>query len=161
MENIMEVAAQYALPAAAATVGAMYFDAKHHVVKDIRDWRTKRKFQSIAAEGAKLMGDYFTIYRILELNDPKAEGFWFENRSWTFSEIIREADRLAQWFIDQGIRTKGFFTPSVLLTVRFRCGLHDELGGVLFRRHGVIETWCNQRNDQLIFERYAFFLHLS
>jgi len=107
MENIIEVASQYALPAAVATVGAMYLDAKHHIVKDIREWRNKRQFQSTMVEGNKIMGDYFTIYHMLQLNDPKAEGFWFEGRSWTFSEIIREADKLAQWFIDQGVRTKG------------------------------------------------------
>ena len=104
----MEVAAQYALPAAAATAGAMYLDAKHHITKDIRDWRNRRKFQSTVEEGRKLMGDYFTIYRMLELNDPNADGFWFENRSWTFGEIIREADKLAQWFSDQGVRYKGY-----------------------------------------------------
>jgi len=107
MENILEVASQYALPVAAATVGAMYLDAKHHIVKDIRDWRNRRKLQDVVLEGQKLMGDYFTIYHALQLNDPKAEGFWFEGRSWTFSEIIREADKLAQWFINQGVQPKG------------------------------------------------------
>ena len=107
MDTIVDVASQYALPAAVATVGAMYLDAKHHIVKDINDWRGKRQMGKIIAEGAERMGDYCTLYHALEMNDPKAEGFWFEQRSWTFADIRREADKLAQWFMDQGVRTKG------------------------------------------------------
>jgi hypothetical protein len=107
MDYLLEVATKYAIPAAAATAGAMYLDAKHHIIKDLADWKSKLQFRNVVAEGAKLMGDYYTLYHCLEFNDPKAEGFWFEGRSWTFAEIIREADKLAQWFLDQGVRTKG------------------------------------------------------
>jgi hypothetical protein len=107
MENILEAVSQYGLPIATAIVGSMYLDAKHHVVKDIGVWRARRLFQRSLIEGARLMEDYHTLYHALELNDPKAEGFWFEGRSWTFANIRSEADKLAQWLLDQGIRTKG------------------------------------------------------
>ena len=107
MDTLVDVATRYALPAAVATVGAMYLDAKHHIVKDISNWRKGKEFQNILAEGRELMGDYYTLYHALELNDPKADAFWFEGRSWTFADVRREADKLAQWFLDQGIRTKG------------------------------------------------------
>ena len=109
MDTLVEVASRYALPAAAATVGAMYMNAKHHIVKDINAWRAKQRFQGVVAEGAKLMGDYYTLYHAIKLNDPKAEALWFEGRSWSFADVRREADKLAQWFLDQGIRTKGIF----------------------------------------------------
>ena len=107
MENLIGVASQYALPTAVAAVGAMYLDAKFHLAKDINDWRTKRKFGGVVAEGAKAMRDYYTLYHALELNDQKKDAFWFEGRSWTFEDVRREADKLAQWFIDHGIQTKG------------------------------------------------------
>jgi len=107
MENLIDVATQYALPTAVATVGAMYLDAKYHIAKDINDWRTKRKFGGVVAEGAQAMGDYYTLYHALELNDQKKDAFWFEGRCWSFADVRREADKLAQWFIDQGIQTKG------------------------------------------------------
>ena len=107
MENIVGLASRYAAPVAAAAAGALYLDAKHHIVKDIRDWQSKRAVQNIIAEGAKLMGDYYTLYHCLEFNDIKAEAFWFEGRSWTYGDVKRDADKLAQWFLDQGIRTKG------------------------------------------------------
>lgn len=107
MDSLVDVASRYALPAAVATVGAMYLDAKHHIVKDISNWRKSKEFQNILAEGRQLMGDYYTLYHALELNDQKADAFWFEGRSWTFADVRREADKLAQWFLDQGIRTKG------------------------------------------------------
>ena len=50
MVNLVEVASRYTLPAAAATVGAMYMDAKHHIVKDINAWRAKRRFPRVVAE---------------------------------------------------------------------------------------------------------------
>jgi hypothetical protein len=110
MDNLVEIASRYALPAAAAaTVGAMYTDAKHHIVKDINAWRANRWFRWVVVEASKLMGDYYTLYHVIELNDPKAEAFWFEGRSWTFADLSRGADKLAQWFLDQGIRTKGTF----------------------------------------------------
>ena len=109
MDNLIDVATQYALPAATAAVGAMYLDAKFHITKDLNDWRTKRKFGGIVAEGAKAMGDYYTLYHALELNDQTKDAFWFEGRSWNFADVRREADKLAQWFIDQGIQTKGTF----------------------------------------------------
>lgn len=109
MDSLVDVASRYALPAAVATVGAMYLDAKHHIVKDISNWRKSKEFQNILAEGRQLMGDYYTLYHALELNDQKADAFWFEGRSWTFADVRREADKLAQWFLDQGIRTKGKF----------------------------------------------------
>jgi hypothetical protein len=107
MANLLEVASQYALPTAVATVGAMYLDAKHHIVKDIQEWRATRKFRKVVAESVQLMGDYCTLYHALKLNDQKADAFWFEGRSWTFADVSREADKLAQWFLDHGIRTKG------------------------------------------------------
>jgi hypothetical protein len=107
MDNLIELASSYVLPVAVATVGAMYLDAKHHIVKDIAAWRACRQFQQAMAETEQLMGDYCTLYHALELNDPMAEAFWFEGRTWTFAEVGREADKLAQWYLDQGIRTKG------------------------------------------------------
>jgi hypothetical protein len=107
MDNLIDVATQYALPAATAAVGAMYLNAKFHITKDLNDWRTKRKFGGIVAEGAKAMGDYYTLYHALELNDQTKDAFWFEGQSWNFADVRREADKLAQWFIDQGIQTKG------------------------------------------------------
>jgi len=103
----MEVVPQYALPAALATVGAMYLDAKHHIAKDLTTWYGRRQFAGIVKEGQELMGDYWTLYHALELNDPKADAFWFEGRSWTFEGVRREADKLAQWLIDQGVKTAG------------------------------------------------------
>lgn len=61
------------------------------------------------AELAELMRNYYTLYHAIELNDPKAEGFCFEGRSWTFADVRRDADKLAQWLLDQGIQTKGTF----------------------------------------------------
>ena len=55
------------------------------------------------------MRNYYTLYHAIELNDPKAEGFCFEGRSWTFADVRRDADKLAQWLLDQGIQTKGTF----------------------------------------------------
>jgi hypothetical protein len=107
MEAVLEVASRYAIPAAAATVGAMYLDAKHHIVKDISEWYASRKLQRIVAEGAQMLGDYYTLYHMLELNDPAAEAFWFEGRGWTFGDVRREASKLAQWFLDHGVQTKG------------------------------------------------------
>lgn len=109
MKNLLEVASQYALPTAVATVGAMYLDGKHHIIKDIQEWRARRKLQKVVAECVRLMGNYCTLYHTLKLNDQKADAFWFEGRSWTFADVTREADKLAQWFLDQGIRTKGIF----------------------------------------------------
>jgi len=138
MDTLVDVATRYALPAAAATVGAMYLDAKHHIVKDISNWRRGREFQNILAEGEELMGDYYTLYHALELNDQKADAFWFEGRSWTFADVRREADKLAQWFLDQGIRTKGMSLCQMggMANVRFRCCVYDEFGG------GVLHGLC-------------------
>jgi hypothetical protein len=119
MDTFVDVASQYVLPATAATIGAMYLDAKHHIVKDINEWRGKRKMGNVISEAAQMMGDYCTLYHALELNDPKAEGFWFEQRSWTFADIRREADKLAQWFMDQGVRTKGLLRQLHPLTLDF------------------------------------------
>ena len=82
MDNLVEIASRYALPAAAAAiVGAMYTNAKHHIVEDIDAWRANRRFRCVVAEASKLMGDYYTLYHAIGLNDPKAEAFWFEGRS--------------------------------------------------------------------------------
>ena len=105
----MELTSRFALPVAAAVVGGMYLDAKHHIVKDITAWRARRQFNNNIAECARLMGDYCTLYHAIDYVDPKAEALWFEGRSWTYADLKREADRLAQWFVDEGIRTKGIF----------------------------------------------------
>jgi hypothetical protein len=147
MENLLDVAAQYALPATVATVGAMYLDAKYHIAKDLSDWRNKRKFAGVIAEGAKAMGDYCTIYHALGLNDQKRDAFWFEGRSWTFADVRREADKLAQWFIDQGIHTKGLLTMLNDSDFRFCCCLHDQLCRSVFYCHRTFEIRGYQRND--------------
>ena len=103
---------KYVLPAAVATAGAMYLDAKHHILKDISTWRASRKFRKLLGENAKLFGDYHTLYHALELNNPNAHAFWFEGLPWTFGEVREMADRLAQWFLDRGIRTKGTSTQG-------------------------------------------------
>ena len=107
MDTFLEVASHFALPAAATAAGALYLDVKHHIAKDINNWRAKRMFGGVVADVQRKMGDYCTLYHQMQLNDPNAEGFWFEQRSWTFGEILREADKLAQWFINQGIDAKG------------------------------------------------------
>jgi len=85
----------------------MYLDAKHHITKDLRDWSTKRKMPKAIAEVGKRLGDYWTLYHAIEFLDPELEAFWFEGRSWKYGEVRREADKLAQWFLDQGVKTKG------------------------------------------------------
>jgi acyl-CoA synthetase (AMP-forming)/AMP-acid ligase II len=110
MTSVVEMASQFVLPAAVATVTGMYLDAKHHLVKDFNQWRTTKEFRrTVVADTAKRMGDYYTVYHALEWHDPSAEGFLFEGWSWSFGEIRREADKLAQWFLDQGIQTRGCF----------------------------------------------------
>jgi len=147
MENLFDVAAQYALPATVATVGAMYLDAKYHIAKDLNDWRSKRKFSGVIAEGAKAMGDYYTLYHALELNNQKQDAFWFEGRSWTFADVRREADKLAQWFINQGIHTKGLLSMLRCSDFRFCCCLHDQFSRGIFHCHGTLEIGCYKRND--------------
>lgn len=110
VDGVLEIASRYALPAAAAIVGAMYLDAKHHIVKDLSAWQAARQLQKRVAEGNAMMGDYCTLYHMLDFNDPAAEAFWFEGRGWTFADVKREADKLAQWFLDHGVRTKGVIT---------------------------------------------------
>jgi hypothetical protein len=115
MESLAQIASQYVLPITVATVAGMYIDAKYHLVKDYQKWRSVQKFRkNVVADVAKRMEDYYTVYHALEWHDPKAEGFWFEGRTWTFGEIRKEADRLAQWFLDQGIQTKGLNLPYLL-----------------------------------------------
>jgi hypothetical protein len=109
MDKIVELASQYALPAAAATVGAMCLDAKHHIVKDLGASRATRAFRKSVKDAHDRLGDYCTLYHLIESNDSSAEAFWFEGRSWTYGEVRLETDRLAQWFIDQGIKAKGTF----------------------------------------------------
>jgi len=98
---------KYVLPAAAAAVGSMYMDAKHHVLKDISTWNAGRKFRRLLEETAKTFGDYHTLYHALEMNNPRADAFWFEGQTWTFGEVRERADRLAQWFLDCGVKSKG------------------------------------------------------
>lgn len=103
----MEAVSRYSLPMTAATLGAMYLDAKYRIVKDINAWNYRRQFRKLLQERIRKVGDYVTLYHVLEMNDPNAEAFWFEGRSWTYGDVRKEADKLAQWFLDQGIKTKG------------------------------------------------------
>jgi hypothetical protein len=114
MDSMLDVSTKYALPAALAAVGAMYLDAKHFIMKDFRSWSAKRHlYKDNVPLITKMMGEYYGIYHAITFNDPNTEGFWFEGRSWTFGQITKEADKLAQWFIDQGIKTKGI--PAIEL----------------------------------------------
>jgi hypothetical protein len=79
----------------------MYIDAKHHIVKDINSRRAKRRFKGVVTEDSILMEDYYTLYHAIELNDPKAEAFWFEVEVGLLRMLVGEADKLAQLFLDQ------------------------------------------------------------
>ena len=153
METLAAIASRYALPAVSVTLGAMYLDGKHHIIKDINTWRQKRRFKTALAENAKLMGDYFTLYHAIEHIDPQREAFHFEGRSWTFGEVREEADKLAQWFLDQGIHAKGILHMSKT-EIRFCCCLHAEFGGSLLYGICVVKIGRNQRYDQQHVERY-------
>jgi hypothetical protein len=114
MDKVIEIASQCAFMAAIAGMGTMYLDAKHHIVKDIGVWCARRRLRMLVKEAFRRFGGYCTLYHLIEFNDPQAEAFWFEERCWTYREVRSEADKLAQWFQDQGLRTKGTLLSSIL-----------------------------------------------
>jgi hypothetical protein len=107
MGSVIDLVQKYALPVTFASLGTMYLDAKHHVTKDINAWRERRRLLRLVDEGFRLLGDYITVYHFIELNDPEVEAFWFEGRSWTFGDVRQEVGKLAQWFLDEGVKQNG------------------------------------------------------
>lgn len=77
------------LAGVATTMGLAYVNAKLALGHDLRQYRANRSFGKRLGKQLEKLGDEVTIYRILELADSSANALWFENRTWTYAELIR------------------------------------------------------------------------
>ncbi|KAI8059172.1 hypothetical protein BC940DRAFT_314197 [Gongronella butleri] len=86
-------------------LGSMYLDSKYNVAGDIstvfRAVRVRR-----AVRGMQQRGELHTYYRFKEKAKatPKRVFLEFEGQKFTFEQVERESNRLANWLLSQGVQ---------------------------------------------------------
>lgn len=96
-------AAKAAAGAAVSLLGAAYLDHKYGFSTDIKGLLNDKTFKKRLQSRADELGDSITLYHMLELATPTNEALWFEGRTWTYSEMLLEVDRLAAVFQQHGV----------------------------------------------------------
>ncbi|KAH6676983.1 putative bifunctional fatty acid transporter/acyl-CoA synthetase [Plectosphaerella plurivora] len=89
--------------AAATLLGALYANNRYGVTYDINQLLSEKSFRKRFQDRIALLGDDVSLYHMWELADPRAEALWFENRRWTYGEVLEESSRLAVIFQRQGV----------------------------------------------------------
>ncbi|KAM0331296.1 hypothetical protein ACHAQA_002966 [Verticillium albo-atrum] len=89
--------------AAATLLGALYANNRYGVSYDINQLLAEKAFRKRFEERVAVLGNDISLYHMLELADPRAEALWFENRRWTYAEVLSEASKLAVIFQRQGV----------------------------------------------------------
>lgn len=60
---------------------------------------------------------------MMELCNPQDEALWFEGRTWTYDELKREVDALAEILLDHGVKDGDYVaimmtnTPEMVFTI--------------------------------------------
>lgn len=84
-------AKQLAVAASAATatlLGALYANDRYGVSHDIKQLLSEKAFRKRLQERIQALDSDFSLFHMLELADPEAEALWFENRRWTYAEVL-------------------------------------------------------------------------
>ena len=56
--------------------------------QDVSTFRTQAATATNLKQHLTKLGEHPTLYRLLELSDPQADGLWFEGRSWSYAAMI-------------------------------------------------------------------------
>jgi len=103
--------------------GAAYLNARYGISRDLTQLSHDRKWFRRFEARVKELGDYTTLYHMMELCNPQDEALWFEGRSWSYSELKREADALAEILSDRGVKDGDYVaimmtnTPEMVFTI--------------------------------------------
>ena len=96
-----------AVAAAVGITGSMYVDAKYHLLQDVKALLNKRRTNAAFAQHLQdRAGQSVCLYSYLREANPTDQGFWFEGKGWTYTEIWDHVDRLSQFVHDQGIKQR-------------------------------------------------------
>ncbi|KAL4917241.1 hypothetical protein BDW62DRAFT_184037 [Aspergillus aurantiobrunneus] len=114
MEDLSEISVPAVAAASALAVAACaYLNAKFSISTDLGTIFGDRAFGKRLAHRMSLLGDTPTVYgmlrRVVEVEGHgSVEALWFEEKSWTYSELKDLADRLASLLHEREIRTGDF-----------------------------------------------------
>ncbi|KAL4897923.1 hypothetical protein BDV59DRAFT_52089 [Aspergillus ambiguus] len=129
MEFLSELSAPAVAMASAATAAAgAYLNAKYSISTDLSTIRNERSTAARVAERAAKLGDSTTIYKMLELvvdveGHGSREALWFEQKTWTYSQLKDLVDRFAAFLRSRGVKagdSVGVFTtnsPEMVIAV--------------------------------------------
>jgi len=119
----MDISLTSAAAAGGILAGAAYLNARYGISRDLNQLHYDRKwFQRFNAR-VKELGDHTTIYHMMELCNPQDEALWFEGRTWSYDELKREVDALAEILLNQGVKAGDYVaimmtnTPEMVFTI--------------------------------------------
>ena len=92
MDKVQKTTTMYALSAAAAAGTLVGVDFVTGLSTDIKQSQHDKAFLKFLEGHIKKLGDRITLYHLLELADPNAEGLWFEGVSWSY-RAMRKGQR--------------------------------------------------------------------
>ncbi|TAQ84047.1 hypothetical protein B7494_g7630 [Chlorociboria aeruginascens] len=112
-----------ALVSTAAVAAGAYLNAKYSFGIDIQQLRDDRAWGHRMLRMRARLGEYCTLYRMLELVEPQVEMLWFEGRTWSYGELRGDIDRFAHILSEKGVGNNDFvavFTtnsPEMIIAV--------------------------------------------
>ncbi|KAL1969890.1 hypothetical protein VTN77DRAFT_7399 [Rasamsonia byssochlamydoides] len=102
-----------ALGSALALATAAYLNAKFCISNDLRTLKDDRVFGQLLQRRLAELGDTCTLYKMLERvveveGKGSTDALWFENRTWTYTQLKELVDRLAALLHARDIRAGDF-----------------------------------------------------
>ncbi|KAJ5907653.1 bifunctional fatty acid transporter/acyl-CoA synthetase (FAT1) [Penicillium taxi] len=117
-----------AVASALSVAAGAYFNAKLAISTDLSQIFGDRDFGKRLGQRLAQLGDTATLYKVLQRTvevdgHGDAEALWFENKTWSYTQLKDLVDRFAALLHDRGIRTGDFvgvFTtnsPEMVVTM--------------------------------------------
>lgn len=104
----MEHLSLASIAAGGLLAGATYLDARYSITRDLKQLWNDRQWRQRLLAKVKALGDHTTVYHMMELCNPEDEALWFEGRTWSYDELKREVDALAEILWEHGVREGDF-----------------------------------------------------
>lgn len=88
--------------AAAAAGGLAYLNGRYAIAEDVRQLLRNRRFDKRLGDRIAQLQGWCTLYRMWQVADANSEALWFEDRSWTYGQLVAGESSHAWTVVTQG-----------------------------------------------------------
>ncbi|KAE9979471.1 hypothetical protein BLS_009778 [Venturia inaequalis] len=92
----------------ALIAGATYIDAQLAITRDVQQIFRDKRYGKAIGNRFQALRNNASAYGHLLLADPSAEALWFEGRTWTWGQVKKETDALAEILLQHGAHANTF-----------------------------------------------------